>query len=86
MTIHLEGEIVSTQYDATRRVCFYTIEREGKRWTAIVNLDDLNKLGPNKIARRNLIANALTVAMQGKPDDPILSIEADPPPNPTTRP
>lgn len=69
MTIHLDTEIVATSFDPVTQTCFYTIERDGKRWTASVPLADLNKLGANKAAKHTLIANKLNVAMLGAPDD-----------------
>lgn len=69
MTIHLDTEVVSTRFDPVTRTCFYTIERDGKRWTASIPEVELNKHGPNKIARRNMIAMALNNAMMGKPDN-----------------
>jgi hypothetical protein len=50
------------------QTCSYTIERDGQRWTAKIPLADFTKLGPNKVARHNLIANALNSAMQGRPN------------------
>jgi hypothetical protein len=75
VTIHLDSEIVATGFDPLTQTCTYTIERDGKRWTATVALAEFNKLGANKVAKRNLVANALTSAMAGAPD-----------PNPTSRP
>lgn len=69
MTISLETELVGSSYDATRKVCHYTIERDGKRWTASVNIADLHKCGANKQAKRNLVANALALKMQGPADE-----------------
>lgn len=71
MTINLDSEIVATRYDSATGECFYTIERGGKRWTARVHLDDLNKHGPVATAgsqRRNYLAGALEEAMRGPPD------------------
>lgn len=72
MTINLDSEIVATRYDSATGECFYTIERGGKRWTARVHLDDLNKHGPVAASapqRRNYLAQALEEAMRGVPDD-----------------
>lgn len=66
MTIHLESEVVGSKFNPVARTCHYTIERDGHRWTADVSLDDLEKIKANKQARRELIANALQAAMQGK--------------------
>lgn len=68
MTIHLDTEIVATHFDQVTQTCFYTIERDGKRWTASVPLADLNKLAANKTAKHALVANKLNVAMLGAPD------------------
>lgn len=71
MTINLDSEVVATRYDSATGECFYTIERGGKRWTARVHLDDLNKHGPVAAAgqqRRNYLAGALEEAMRGPPD------------------
>lgn len=69
MTIHLESQVVASKFDATTQTCFYTIEKDGRRWTASVPLEDLRKHQNNKQARRTHIANALGAAMQGKPDE-----------------
>lgn len=68
MTIHLDSEIVATKFDPLSQSCAYTIERDGKRWTAVIPLAEFAKLGANKVAKRNLLATALNNAMQGKPD------------------
>lgn len=71
MTVALESEIVATRYDAKARQCFYTIERDGKRWTIALPREHFDKCGTKAghlIQRRNLLAAALEVAMRGKPD------------------
>lgn len=68
MTIHLDSEIVATRFDQLSQSCAYTIERDGRRWTAAIPLAEFAKLGTNKIAKQNLLATALNNAMQGKPD------------------
>ena len=71
MTIALESEIVATRFDPLGQACYYTIERDGKRWTVKIPLSDLDKHnGPNhKALRRNYIATALQNAMRAAPDD-----------------
>lgn len=71
MTIALESEIVGSAYDPTSKVCTYTIERNGKRWTAEVHLNHLSahKGGNAKMLRRNHVAKVLEMAMQGEPDE-----------------
>lgn len=71
MTIALDSEIVATRYDAQSRVCFYTIARGGKHWTAKVPLDDLDKHKANKALRRAHLASVLTGIMQGPSDEEI---------------
>lgn len=66
--INLDTEIVATRYDAASRTCYYTIARDGKRWTAAVPLDHLNIHGAAKPARQQHLARALMTAMQGPPD------------------
>lgn len=86
MTINLETEVVKSSFDPINRISTYTIQRDGKNYTAAVNLADLDKLGPagpaTKAARRTFIANALNAALQGQPDkEP--EPKADAEPNPT---
>lgn len=69
MTIHLDTEVVSSRFDTVTQTCFYTIERDGQRWTASIPMADLNKHGANKIAKRNYLATVLNNAMQGEPDE-----------------
>jgi hypothetical protein len=69
--IHPETEIVATRYDAGTRTCHYTIERDGKRWTASIPLGQFENMGfPGKghEQRRNHLAAMLENAMRGKPD------------------
>lgn len=70
MTIALESEIVANRFDEKERACYYTIERDGKRWTVKVPVADLDQhKGPNhKALRRNYLATALQNAMNGPPD------------------
>lgn len=67
-TIHLENEIVATRHDPVTRTSFYTIERNGRRWTVGIPDDDLNRHKSNKAARRLHLAQTLNMAMQGKAD------------------
>jgi hypothetical protein len=69
MTINLDTEIVATAFDPATDTCAYTIARDGKRWTVRVALAHLDAHGTNKDARRAHLANVLTAAMQGAPDD-----------------
>ena len=66
--IALESEVVGTHYDPKTRICSYTILRDGKRWTAHVPLEALEKHKGNKKLRRDFIANALVAAMRGPAD------------------
>lgn len=76
MTIALESQIVSSGFDKVSRTCFYTIEKNGERWTVHFPFDELNKK-TNKQLRRTHIANALQIAMRGNPD-PRPGTKADP--------
>lgn len=71
MTINLDTEIVATRYEPKTGDCFYTIERDGKRWTAQVHVDAFTQYGaiqPSVQQRRDYLANALEQAMRGPPD------------------
>jgi hypothetical protein len=67
--IHPESEIVATTFDTATGICSYTIERGGKRWTARVHVDELNKYKNDKMRRRQHVAAALQQAMMGPPDE-----------------
>jgi hypothetical protein len=69
--IDLEKEIVSSRHD--KGCGFYTIERDGKRWTAMIQLAELNRHGEDKLARRRHLISALDIAMRGEPDEPVIS-------------
>ena len=73
MTIALESEVVGSRFDKTTRTCFYTIARDGKRWTAALPIDQLLQIkGPNrKTLIRNHVATALQNVMNGPPDAPM---------------
>lgn len=75
--IALETEIVGTRFDKKTRTGYYTIERDGRRWTVAVPVADLDKHKRNKQLRRNHLANALSRAMLGPPDPPA-GTKADP--------
>lgn len=74
--INPETEIVSTAHNAKTRVHSFTIERDGKRYTAHIPDADFQAFGPvlgasaatNKINRRRHLAMRLEAAMQGKAD------------------
>ena len=68
MTVNLDHEVVATRFDATTRTCFYTIERDRKRWTVGVHVDEFEKHGVNKQRRRLTLAAALNQAMLGPAD------------------
>ena len=68
MTVALDSEIVATRYDAATRTCYYTIERDGRRWTAAVPLADLEVHKANRMNRRNHVANVLQAKMSGPHD------------------
>lgn len=69
MTINLEGEVVGSRIDPVTQTCFYTVERDGRRWTVKVPLADLHRHAANKAGRRTHVATVLNAAMQGKPDE-----------------
>jgi len=75
MTIALDTEIVATRYDPLTQTNYYTIERDGNRWTVAVHDDHFHgaaKTGSDatkaKIARREHLAKRLRDAMLGPPD------------------
>lgn len=71
MTIALDTEIVATSHDPANGDCYYTIERNGKRWTAKVHVDKFNQIGTTPASlmqRRQHLAQALEQAMMGPPD------------------
>lgn len=67
--VALETEVVGSRYDKTTRTCYYTIERNGSRWTVSLPIDQFAK-HKSKQLRRNYLANALTTAMRNPPDPP----------------
>jgi DNA-binding protein YbaB len=72
MTINLDTEIVATYFDTKSGNCSYTIERNGKRWTASVHVDQFNQhdLSPGgQQRRRDHLARALEDAMRGMDDE-----------------
>lgn len=77
MTIALESELVASHFDPLTRICSYTIQRGGERWTVKIPHADLEKHKGNKQLRRNHVANALQNAMRGAPD-PHAGTKADP--------
>jgi hypothetical protein len=70
--IALETEVVSTRYDKRTQTGYYTIERDGKRWTIALPVNDFKKFkgATAKQLRRNHLANALLRAMSSPPDPP----------------
>jgi hypothetical protein len=68
--INLETELVGSSYNPSTRVCTYTIERDGSRWTVGVPLQNLNayKTANHKALRRQHVARVLHTAMQGAPN------------------
>lgn len=68
MTIHPDTEIVASRFDRATQTCFYTLERQGKRWTVGIPLKELEQHGPNKQRRRDHLANRLQQAMRGPHD------------------
>lgn len=77
MTIALDSEIVATRFVPLEQACYYTIQRNGERWTVKIPHADLEKHKGNKQLRRNHVANALQNAMRG-PSDPHQGTRADP--------
>src|SRR6185312_4937082 len=76
--IALESEIIATRYDPKTRTCFYTIQRDGKRWTAAVPVDHLEKHKGNRQNRRNHVAAVITNAMRGPHDPPVVGTKDNP--------
>lgn len=68
MTIHLDTEIVATRHDPVSRANFYTVERNGRRWTVEIHMDEFNRCAL-KEQKRNLLGNRLAEAMLGKADE-----------------
>ena len=74
--IHPETEVVATTYDAKTRTCHYTVQRDGKRWTAAIPLSQFENMGyklgqqhiPSRQQRRDHLMAMLENAMRGKPD------------------
>lgn len=68
--IALESEIVGSRFDKLTQTCYFTIERDGKRWTVALPKDAFKQFKGNnaKQLRRNHLAAALNNAMRGKPD------------------
>jgi hypothetical protein len=66
MTIALETEIVSTQFDPATGMCTYIVQRNGKHWTVPIHIDKFPVL---KTARRTHIAQALEAALRGLSDE-----------------
>lgn len=69
ITVNVDTDIVGTKFNKTKQTCLYTVERNGKRWTAEIPLDELQRLGGNKMARRKIVENYLATKMAGPPDD-----------------
>lgn len=67
-TINIDTEIVGTRYDPAMRMNYYTIARDGRRWTAAIHTDHLAVHKGNLEQRRTHLANALMEAMRGPPD------------------
>lgn len=67
MTINLDTEIVETRHDPVSRNNYYTIERNGRRWTVEIHMDEFNRCA-SKEQKRSLLGNRLTEAMRGKAD------------------
>jgi len=78
LTLHPETEIVESRYDEARRLAVYVVARGGNRWTVALSLDELNKHGANKMARRSMLANAVAQAMIGPCDVPLASEDVTP--------
>jgi hypothetical protein len=66
--IHPDSEVVATTFDPLTGICSYTIQRDGKRWTARIPIEELDKFKANRAGRRTYLANALKQAMIGPPD------------------
>lgn len=70
MTISLDTEIVATRFDAASDTCFYTIARDGSRWTVAIPQSGFQQHGANMQARRDHLSRMLSQAMAGPPDPP----------------
>jgi hypothetical protein len=69
--IVLNTELVSTRFDPNTRMNFYTVEKDGRRWTVAIHTDDFNRHGfgqGHKQRRQNHLTQALLAKMQGPPD------------------
>lgn len=72
--INPETEIVATAYDPKTRTHSYTVQRDGKRFTAHIPDADFQAFGPvlgasaatNKINRRKHLAMRLEAAIRGE--------------------
>ncbi len=69
MTVNPESEVVRTAYDSISRNSTYTIRRGDRHWTVQIHQDDFDKCGPDKMKRRNLLANRLEQAVLGLSDE-----------------
>jgi hypothetical protein len=67
MTIHLENEIVASAWNPVTRVCSYTLERDGKRWTVQIHESEFSRQGGTPVRRAHL-ARKLETAMLGRED------------------
>lgn len=76
MTLNPETQIVASGYDAAHHVHTYTVEHDGKRWTARITDAEFARLGPvlgatavsAKQARRAFLARKIREAMDGPAD------------------
>ncbi len=66
MTLCLETEIVATRFDPATRMSYYTIARNGNRWTVGIHDNDWARVA--KSQARNYLAKALEDAMRGPAD------------------
>lgn len=79
MTVNLHDEVVSTKFDDKRRMCIYTMHRDGRSWTIEVPLKEFEQIGmqdQRKAARQNHLRNKFLTAMKGPSDEDKANTEA----------
>ena len=75
MTIALDTEIVATRFDPLTQTNYYTVERNGHRWTVAIHNDHFHHVAkgaahPREAStkRRDHLARKINEAMLGQPD------------------
>ena len=65
----LEFDIVRTTFDPRTQCASYTVRRNDKHWTVIVQASDFSRFGKDKAARRAHLSERLRGAMSGPADE-----------------